>query len=209
MKKIAHRGYTTSFIKENTIEAFDNAINNDFSGIEFDIHATKDGKLVVIHDAWIDRTSDASGLVRHYTYEELSNFNFGSKEIPSKIPLAVDVLKRYKGTIKLVELKGHIDIASIVELIDDDTYIMSFDTNYIYKLKKKYPHIKFGSLSYVVNTEADYHLDMICLLDEVASDHLVEHFLSRGIRVFIYGIIGKIDYVTDKKDVYYIVDKKF
>ncbi len=208
MKKIAHRGYTTSLIKENTLAAFENAVNNEFDGIECDVRKTKDGKLVIIHDAWINRTSEESGLVRDHTYEELLEYNFGSKEVPSKIPTLEEVLRNIK-IMKLIEIKEDIDLKDVLELVDDKTYFISFDAGLINRLKAKHPQLKFGVLNYVFNTEIDYDLDAICILDLIASDELVEHFLDRGIKVFIYGIVGDINYKRDYENLYYIVNKKF
>ena len=54
LKFIAHRGLRSKTIKENSIEAFQNAINNNkISGFEFDIRKTKDNQFVVNHNAFI------------------------------------------------------------------------------------------------------------------------------------------------------------
>ena len=89
MKLIAHRGYTTKLIKENTKEAFVNALNNDFLGFECDVRKTKDNELVICHDAYINRVSNGSGLISTYNYNELLEYNFGN----SKICLLKEVLK--------------------------------------------------------------------------------------------------------------------
>lgn len=209
MNIIAHRGYKTHLIKENTEEAFTNAVNNEFLGIECDVRETKDNKLVIIHDASIDRTSNGSGLVSNMTYDELLKYNFGTDDIPSKIPLFKNVLKNYKGVMKLIELKSRLDISSILEMVDENTYFMSFDTTYMKELKRKYPKLKCGILNYVLNSSSEYDLDFVCILDFVATDKIVEKFLRRGKKVFIYGIVGKIDYLRDYQNLYYIVDKKF
>ena len=208
MKRIAHRGYRTLNIKENTMEAFKNAFNNDFDGIEFDVRKTKDNKLVICHNAWINLTSNGSGLISELNYDELDDYNFGSTNTPSKIPLLKDVLKEFQnnGKIKLVEIKTDINLDEILDFTDEDTYFISFDSNYIESLKKIYPKLKFGILNYVLNSELDYDLDVICILDTIANDTIVNHFLNRGIKVFIYGIIGKIDYVRDHENLYYIVN---
>lgn len=208
MKKIAHRGYKTEFIRENTLEAFTNALNNDFDGIEFDVRKTKDGKLVVIHDATVERVSDGHGFVRDLTYEELSKMNFGSKSVPSEIPTLEEVFMKYRDTLKIVELKCEVDLESLLHLIDDKTYFMSFDVGLIKRLKRKHPELKCGVLNYVLNSESDYDLDMICILDMVATDEIVMKYLKKGIKVFIYGIVGKIDYVRDYEGLYYIVEHK-
>lgn len=208
MKRIAHRGYKTEYIKENTMEAFTNALNNGFAGIEFDVRKTRDGKLVVVHDASIERVSNGHGLVRDSSYEELAKLNFGSASVPSKIPTLEEVLKNYSGIYKLVELKCEVDLDPIFDLIDDRTYFMSFDVGLIKRLKRKHPELKCGVLNYVLNSEADYRLDMICILDAVASDEIVMKYLKKGIKVFIYGIVGKIDYVRNYEGLYYIVEHK-
>lgn len=205
MKKIAHRGYKTDLIKENTLEAFTNAVNNDFVGIECDVRKTKDGKLVIVHDAIIDRVSNGHGFVKDQTYFELSKLNFGSKEIPSKIPTLDQVFNRYKDTIKLIELKCEVDIEPFLNTIDENTYFMSFDTGIIKRLKKKHPTLKCGVLNYVLNSASDYDYEMICILDMIASDEIVMRFLKKGIKVFIYGIVGKINYERDYEDLYYII----
>ena len=203
MKKIAHRGYKTKFIKENTMEAFTNALNSDFEGIECDVRKTKDGRLVICHDAFLNRVAGNSKIISSLTYDELLKYNFGSKEMPSKIPLLTDVLRKYK-KIKLIELKTHIDFADILKYIDDDTYFISFDSSYMFKLKNEYPKCKFGVLNCILNSKENYNLDIICLLDSIATKKLIDYFLNRGILVFIYGIGKKIKYEDDR--VYYIMD---
>ena len=74
----AHRG-ACAYAPENTLIAFATAIEMEADGIELDVHFTKDGRVVVIHDDKIDRTSNGQGKVSDYTYEELLAFDFGYK----------------------------------------------------------------------------------------------------------------------------------
>ena len=208
MKKIAHRGYKTSKIKENTMEAFINAQNDGFEGIEFDVRKTKDGVLVVCHDATIDRVSDGTGFIKDKTYEELSKYNFGSDDVPSKIVKFESVLGKFPDMLKLVELKVEVDLEPYLELIDERTYFMSFDNGMIKRLKKKHPKLKCGVLNYVLNSKLNFQADMVAILDMVATDEIVMSFLKRGIKVFIYGIVGKIDYKREYNGLYYIVEHK-
>ncbi len=208
MRKIAHRGYKTNSIRENTLEAFTNAVNNGFDGIECDVRKSRDGILVISHDASIERTSNGYGFVRDMNYKELEKYNFGSDTVPSKIPTLIDVLKKYRGIYKLIELKCEVDLESVRDVVDDKTYFMSFDNGLVRRLKKKYPNFKFGVLNYVLNSEYNYDLDMICILDAVANDEIVMNFLKKGTKVFIYGIVGKINYVRDFEGLFYIVEHK-
>ena len=75
MKLFAHRGYSAQY-PENTMEAFVQAYQKGFDGVETDVHMTKDGQLVLIHDETIDRTSGGKGYIQDYTYDELKNFHF-------------------------------------------------------------------------------------------------------------------------------------
>ena len=69
MKVYAHRG-ASAFAPENTMEAFKLAVEMKADGIETDVHMTKDGVLVLMHDERIDRTTDGTGWIKDYTYEE-------------------------------------------------------------------------------------------------------------------------------------------
>jgi glycerophosphoryl diester phosphodiesterase len=72
---IAHRG-ASAYAPENTMAAFELAVEMGADTLELDIQLTKDGQIVVMHDLNIDRTSDGTGYIRNMTYEELSQFNY-------------------------------------------------------------------------------------------------------------------------------------
>ena len=74
MKIYAHRGYSGKY-PENTMLAFEKAAETGCDGIELDVQLTKDGKLVVIHDESVDRTTTGTGKVKDFTYDELARFN--------------------------------------------------------------------------------------------------------------------------------------
>lgn len=75
----AHRGFNT-IAPENSMPAFGAAVALGADEIEFDLWATKDGELVSIHDASLDRVSNGTGHVWDYTLEELRKFDFGCKK---------------------------------------------------------------------------------------------------------------------------------
>ena len=76
----AHRG-ASGYAPENTLDAFQKAVEMGADGIELDVQMTKDGELVVIHDETIDRVSNGKGWVKDYTYEELKKFNFNKTHL--------------------------------------------------------------------------------------------------------------------------------
>ena len=73
---IAHRG-GAGLWPENTLFAFQNAVRIGVDALEFDVHATSDGELVVIHDATVDRTTDGAGRVDEISWAALRELDAG------------------------------------------------------------------------------------------------------------------------------------
>jgi glycerophosphoryl diester phosphodiesterase len=80
---LAHRG-ASSRAPENTLEAFHLAAKSGAGGLEFDVHMTSDGHVVVIHDDSVDRTTDGSGLVRDLTLREVRSLDAGCHFTPDR-----------------------------------------------------------------------------------------------------------------------------
>ena len=74
---IAHRGDRTN-APENTISAFKKAYDIGADGIELDVRLTRDAKLVVLHDRYLDRTTNGNGLVNHHLQNEVCALDAGS-----------------------------------------------------------------------------------------------------------------------------------
>jgi len=126
-KVIAHRGFS-GIAPENTLVAFQKAIDHDFEYFELDIHKTKDDSLVVIHDASVNRTSsnNMKGKVADMTYEDLSKVRvgysskFGDEFKDEKIPTLREALALAKGRIKIcVEIKVNGVEQQMLDIIND------------------------------------------------------------------------------------------
>lgn len=107
---IAHRG-ASGYAPENTMAAFRKAVKMKADYIELDVQATKDGKLVVIHDTTVDRTTDGTGKVGSFTWDELRQLDagsfFGPEFAGERIPSFEEVLDEFRGkTGILIELKS-------------------------------------------------------------------------------------------------------
>ncbi len=200
MKFIAHRGLRTANYKENTIAAFQNAINsNIMNGFEFDIRQTKDKSFVVNHNAFIK-----GELIKRKKLKYL--------KLEYNLPSLNDVLELNTDKIMLVEIKDtRINYKKFVKLInqykDKNIYIMSFHNKVINKLKKYNVPAKLGILNYILNTEEDYKYDFICLLNNLTTEDLIDAYHKKNIEVFMYGVLN------EEKDLfydntYYIVDKE-
>lgn len=107
----AHRG-SSAICPENTMAAFTKGLEQGATGIETDVQMTKDGRLVLIHDESVARTTGAEGLVKDYTYDELAKLDagswFGADFQGERIPLLEELLELTKnhGTIVNIELKN-------------------------------------------------------------------------------------------------------
>jgi len=106
---IAHRGYSDKY-PENTILAFEKAMEAGADMIELDVHLTKDAKLIVTHDALLGRTIQKTGNVWDYSLQELQSFEAGSwkgKEfVNSFVPSLDQVLELCKNKIQVnIEIK--------------------------------------------------------------------------------------------------------
>jgi glycerophosphoryl diester phosphodiesterase len=107
---IAHRG-ASSYAPENTLAAFDLALEMGARHLELDVELTSDGHVVVIHDDTVDRTTDGAGPVTAQTLEELRRLDagrwFGPAFAGERIPTYEEVLERYHGRAHLhTEIKG-------------------------------------------------------------------------------------------------------
>jgi glycerophosphoryl diester phosphodiesterase len=76
----AHRG-ASLHAPENTLEAFELGVLQGANVLELDVHMTRDGEVVVMHDATVDRTTNGTGLVRDMTWAQLSELDAGYKFI--------------------------------------------------------------------------------------------------------------------------------
>lgn len=196
MHLIAHRGLTSKDIKENTLEAFINAINNGYEGIELDIRKTKDNKIVVIHDKYINRTSNGSGNINKLLYKELLKYNFGSKKKYSKIPLLKDIIKNINNTNIFIELKEKINKNELDIILKQNNtnkyYIMSFNKDYIDNLLGI--EYNLGLINYVFNSIIDYNkYNFILVLEDLFNKDIYNYFKEKNIEVILYNLRGNIN----------------
>lgn len=179
MKYIAHRGVVTVSSKENTLDAFNLAINDSkYSGFELDVRTSKDNIFVVFHDSLID-----GALVKNLTFKELKEKGVNSlKEV-----LNLNTSKKI-----LIEIKDFdINVYKLVKMLnksDSDIYVMSFSSKVIEKISKLDYKFKIGVLNYILNTKEEYNYDFICLLYLSVNASLIEKYKEEKTEVFLYGV---------------------
>jgi glycerophosphoryl diester phosphodiesterase len=106
---IGHRGYPAKF-PENTLSAFEGAMQAGCDMIELDVTLTRDRKIVVIHDDTLDRTTTGKGPVRDHFFEEIKKLDAGSwfdaRFAAERVPELSEVLKLTSGRCMLnIEIK--------------------------------------------------------------------------------------------------------
>ncbi|SCX85057.1 glycerophosphoryl diester phosphodiesterase [Flavobacterium anhuiense] len=154
MLKIAHRG-AKAYEPENTLQAFQKALDLNSDGIELDVHLSSDGYLIVIHDETIDRTTNGKGLVNDFTLAELKSFLIDGKyQIPT-LNEVFDLVN--KKCFINIELKGLETAPKVVSLIEEyisekdwkyeHFIISSFDWNMLEETSKLNPNISIGVLT--------------------------------------------------------------
>src|ERR671938_442670 len=101
---VGHRG-AMGHCPENTLASFERGLELGADWIEVDVHLSRDGALVVIHDETLERTTNGSGLVRERTLAELQRLDAGHGE---RIPTLEEVLvwARGRGIGVDVEIKN-------------------------------------------------------------------------------------------------------
>ncbi|WP_342573976.1 glycerophosphodiester phosphodiesterase family protein [Solibacillus sp. FSL K6-1781] len=164
VSNVAHRG-ATAYTPENTIAAFDLAVDMKADYIEIDVQRSKDGELVLIHDTTVDRTTDGTGKVGDLTLEQLRSLDAGSWKgeqfAGEPIPTFEEILDHYHGKIGiLIELKAPELYPGIEEQVaaaliernlhkpqNEKIIIQSFNFESIKKMDQLLPKVPIGVLT--------------------------------------------------------------
>jgi glycerophosphoryl diester phosphodiesterase len=155
---IAHRGFSGA-APENTLAAFKRAMEVGSDMIELDVHLSKDGQVVVIHDDTLKRTTSGMGKVADFSLQELKRLDagkwFGSRFFGEKIPTLNEVLELTRGKIPIhIELKeGDLGRYTITDLADrsleevekagllDQVLFGSFNLSAVDRIREKHPRL--------------------------------------------------------------------
>lgn len=195
----AHRG-ASGIEPENTLRAIKAALDANVDGIEIDLHEV-DGKLLVIHDRWLHRTTSGTGQIFHHNYDHLRSLDAGQGET---IPTLDEVFTLVGGRCKInLELKGIHNINLLFSYIDQaiettslesqDVLISSFNHRLLNSIHQQRPEFDIGALT------ACYPLDYAKFAERLnaSSVHLDVNFISkhfvsdaheRGLKVFVYTV---------------------
>ncbi len=156
----AHRG-ASAYAPENTIAAFRMAVEMGADGVELDVHESADGKLMVIHDETVDRTSNGSGRVVDMTCQELKQLDFSNgfdKYAGARIPTLREVFGLLKNTNITINIEIKCDVVvywgiwdKLLQLeqemgMQGRILYSSFNHYVLMELRKSAPDAKIGLL---------------------------------------------------------------
>ncbi len=159
----AHRG-AKAVTPENTLPAFQRALEMGVDGIELDVHCSKDGKLAVIHDESLARTTTTTGLVGEYTAAELAKIDagshFGADFAGVGVPMLDEVFDlvgnrcRVNVEIKSDDPNGGDQVEPLLALLQarnlyDQVLVSSFNPPSLIKMRALAPKAQLGLLYYL------------------------------------------------------------
>ncbi|WP_337874057.1 glycerophosphodiester phosphodiesterase [Exiguobacterium sp.] len=150
----AHRGYSANY-PENTLSAFEAALPY-VDGIELDVQLSKDGRLVVIHDETVNRTTDGTGWVKDMTLQELRQLKIDGYERIPTLEEVLGLIERSDITLN-VELKtdqyAYPGIERLAWLAVDEFHMTgrvvfsSFNRETLVRMRDVAPHARLAVLT--------------------------------------------------------------
>jgi glycerophosphoryl diester phosphodiesterase len=197
-KMVAHRGAGKVWV-ENSLPAFQNSAKCSYWGIETDIHCTKDGKYIIIHDDTTDRVTGENYTVEETDFETLRNLKLlGLEGDEARLPTLEEYVNACKSGDKycVLELKNRMPEENVKEIIEqieameylDHTVFISFSHTNICTIKKlrpnqpaqyligrKTPEVK---LAQVREEPVDIDIDRQCITKE-----LIDEMHALGVKV--------------------------
>ncbi|MBQ6380144.1 MAG: hypothetical protein IJJ41_00895 [Clostridia bacterium] len=163
MLMIAHRGLS-AVAPENTLAAFRLATEAGFRYVECDIHRTKDGHWVVMHDPTVDRMTNGSGAIADLTLEQIKEFtitrgsgieSYAQEKIPTLNEYVQVVTEGGSYPVIEIKAKGTYDFKDVVYLlkeygITDKAVILDYDAEHLKTIRKLCPELKMQLLCHFI-----------------------------------------------------------
>lgn len=186
---IAHRGFHKNF-PDNTLEAFEAAIQLGVDGIELDVRETADRGFVVFHDPKIEGTD-----IARLSLSDIKNMKL---QDTFEIPTLEQVLELCRKRTKLlVELKKAQSLDKFLELLEakvepNDVTVISFDKDIISELWFLAPEVRTGSITALplvdpVKLAQSLHCNGIVVKCPFISERLVEKARVQNLSIFVWG----------------------
>jgi glycerophosphoryl diester phosphodiesterase len=196
---MAHRGASHD-APENTLKAFKLALAQGAQGIELDTYQVE-GQIVVIHDRWLDRTTNGQGMVTRQSMSYIRSLNAGEGE---SVPLLQEVLAMLPSQAKInIEIKHLYDAALWLNVLytavsqhkinEQQIIVSSFNHTWLKQLKLLHPGMQIGALTatypengiaFATSLQAySLHIDI-----DVADKTYIKSAQDAGLKTLIYTV---------------------
>jgi glycerophosphoryl diester phosphodiesterase len=152
-----HRG-ASGGAPQNTLPAFQLALEHGAAGVELDVHLTSDNQLVIIHDFTVDHTTDGTGAVAEMTLEQIKVLDagkwFGEAYAMTQVPTLQEVFELLDGRLLInVEIKAATEglefaVAAAIRQYNmvDKVIVSSFDAAILQRFQRVMPEVAIGWL---------------------------------------------------------------
>jgi glycerophosphoryl diester phosphodiesterase len=189
---IAHRGFTKNF-PDNTLEAFQVAIELGADGVEFDVHETRDNHFIIFHDATVEGQEIAK-----MTLAGIQKIRLAGKY---KIPTLEETLDLCRNRLKmLVEIKQARSLDRLISTLRTkaelkDVIVISFNRDLIVNLATLAPEFRRGILTYrpvedPAGLTASARTDLLLMRLPLATPELIEKIRASNLSVFLWDCAG-------------------
>ena len=213
---VAHRGYS-GVAPENTLSAVREAIKVGATGCEFDVYASKDGHIVLMHDGTVDRTTDGKGKITELTLAELRKLDAGSwkdkKFTGEKIPTIEEALALLKdsGCIPVIEIKMEGISQKVVDAIRkadmvDQASIIAFNQNVVREVREIEPKLPCcwlcsrtldgtpeQQVDWIVTEAKKCKANMVDVHFGMLSSEVIQGLKDRGITVWCWTVDNPVE----------------
>lgn len=210
MLVIAHRG-ASAVEPENTLRAFERSIKMGAQMIELDLHLTRDGHVVVIHDDDLSHTTNARGRVSQLTLEEVRKADAGKGE---RIPTLQETLELTRGRVQLyLEIKAPQAAAETLRIVrefncQEEVLLASFDLELMKHLGETVSDMEIGlilgtpSLNPTVRWREAfpwralryYQYQTLCMQVKLCSAVLARNIKRQGKKLYVWTANNEQDY---------------
>ncbi|MFZ7138380.1 MAG: glycerophosphodiester phosphodiesterase [archaeon] len=205
MLKIGHRG-ARAYEPENTLSSFRKAVELGANAVELDVRKTKDGKLVVIHNADVNKTTNGEGAVNELTLDQIQKLVTDKDE---HIPTLDDVLDAVGKKVKvLVEIKEAETAEQVLDMVQkkglaDNVIFVSFHEEALKKIRELNQTVETG-LIYVrhknpIQTALDLKAEYLLSLYSFTHSANIKKAHENGLKVIVWTINKKEDVEEYKK----------
>jgi len=207
--RIAHRGASgRGLAPENTLAAFEKALDIGVDMLEIDVRVTGDGQLIVLHDPSLDRTTDCEGIVREMGLDEIRQADAGDGE---RVPILGEVfdLARNRAPI-LLEIKSDFIAERVVQAIaeaqiEEQVVVQSFNPQTVERVKRLAPHLPSSLLigelpttpsrvraRRLVSQVLEVGANTLSIWHATLTPSLIEEMRKRGIAVWAWTVDEEI-----------------